>query len=52
MLTPQRPYSPAKMDGRAKLKLRHENGRMDCTVTREKIARPYGASPRTSKDWQ
>lgn len=51
-MTPQRPYKEAPQNVARKLHLRHENGRMDCTVTRDKMLRPYGATPRTAKDWR
>lgn len=51
-MNPQRPYKRAAQNVAPKLTMRHENGRMDCTVKSEKMARPFGAAPRTVKGWQ
>lgn len=52
-MTPQRPYRKMQTDTRAKLKMRHaSHGKTDCTVSRERMTRPYGAAPRIAREWQ
>lgn len=51
-MNPQRPYKSAPQNVAPKLTMRHDNGRMDCTIKSDKMRRPYGAVPRTLKEWR
>lgn len=51
MITPQRPYKTMPSTARAKLHIRHASTKTDATVTRERIARPFGAAPRSAREW-